>query len=259
MPRDFLADKDPLKSMPPLQQFPVNLTDVTSSGEDAGSEEALEKANKRGSLHPYIQMLTDQDIESCLKLEEATFPQHQRCSREKFAYRFSKCGELCLGLFTSAGPDSDVNKLCTAADARPVSSDQPERKAVLLGQITATKTDHDVVKDEDMEVPNDSNKDRKVGHNDLGHTVGLHSFAIVPEYQDIGLGKVLMKAYIQRIQASGIAERIALITYERLIPFYEKLGFEYQGKSDVQYGGESWHNMIHRIADEQDHEDEDDG
>lgn len=34
-------------------------------------------------LHPYVQTLSLADVESCVALEKATFPEHERCSREK--------------------------------------------------------------------------------------------------------------------------------------------------------------------------------
>ena len=53
-----------------------------------------------------------------------------------------------------------------------------------------------------------------------------------------------MLSYIQRIQSAGVADRIALLTYDRLVPFYERLGFEYRGKSKAQYGGGGWNDMV---------------
>ena len=37
----------------------------------------------KGNLHPYVQTLTVADVESCVALENAAFPEHERCSREK--------------------------------------------------------------------------------------------------------------------------------------------------------------------------------
>lgn len=45
--------------------------------------EGMKKAEKRNDLHPYVTTLSLDDVESCVKLEEATFPEHERCSREK--------------------------------------------------------------------------------------------------------------------------------------------------------------------------------
>lgn len=46
------------------------------------------------------------------------------------------------------------------------------------------------------------------------------------------------------MQSADIADRIALLTYDRLVPFYERLGFEYRGKSKAQYGGGGWNDMV---------------
>lgn len=40
-------------------------------------------ANKYDNLHPYTQILSLSDLEACVSLEDATFPEHERCSREK--------------------------------------------------------------------------------------------------------------------------------------------------------------------------------
>jgi hypothetical protein len=46
------------------------------------------------------------------------------------------------------------------------------------------------------------------------------------------------------MQSADIADRIALLTYDRLVPFYERLGFEYRGKSKAQYAGGGWNDMV---------------
>ena len=38
---------------------------------------------KTEALHPYVQTLSLIDLESCVALENATFPEHERCSKEK--------------------------------------------------------------------------------------------------------------------------------------------------------------------------------
>ena len=40
-------------------------------------------ANKFDSLHPYAQVLSLSDLDACVALEEAVFPEHERCSRDK--------------------------------------------------------------------------------------------------------------------------------------------------------------------------------
>ena len=82
------------------------------------------------------------------------------------------------------------------------------------------------------------------GHDEAGRTLAVHSLAVLPAYQKFGLGTTLMKAYVQRMLESDVADRISILTYESLVPFYKKLGFEELGKSDATYGGGDWINMV---------------
>jgi len=53
---------------------------------DAGIRRPLDnraKANENDNLHPYVQTLSISNLESCVALENAIFPEHERCSREK--------------------------------------------------------------------------------------------------------------------------------------------------------------------------------
>lgn len=55
---------------------------------DAEDEESMinalsQQTEKRDELHPYTQTLTLSDVESCVRLEDETFPPHERCTREK--------------------------------------------------------------------------------------------------------------------------------------------------------------------------------
>ena len=156
-------------------------------------------------------------------------------------------------MFTSASPNSDANKLCTASTAEPVLTGDPDRRLVLLGHVIVTKSRSLAVKDEDMAVPEKWQEqpdiDTSVGHKEDGRTIAVHSLAIVPEYQKLGLGQMLMKSYIQRTKASDVADRLALITHEGLVAFYEKLGFQNRGKTDVKGGGGEWVNMICSLQD----------
>lgn len=41
----------------------------------------------RNDLHPYVQTLSLADVDSCVALENAAFPETERCSREKVSVR----------------------------------------------------------------------------------------------------------------------------------------------------------------------------
>ena len=43
------------------------------------------RANGANNLHPYVQTLSISNLESCVALENAIFPEQERCSREKVA------------------------------------------------------------------------------------------------------------------------------------------------------------------------------
>jgi len=153
-----------------------------------------------------------------------------------------------VGIFTSAGPDSTDQQAATAPAARPTESAAPERKSILLAHAVVTKSRNSTLQDEDMALPSNwpenPQAEPHLGHKEDGRTVCLHSLAVLPRYQRRGLGTILMKAYIERVSQSGVADRIALITHEKLVPFYQRFGFVDKGKSDVQFGGGNWNDMV---------------
>ena len=103
------------------------------------------------------------------------------------------------------------------------------------------------VQDEDMAYPEDwktNSTPQSTGHKPQGRTIALHSLAVSPNRQKTGLGKGLMKAYIDEMRRTGNADRIAILTYDRLVPYYEKLGFTHYGKSESEYAGVAWHDLV---------------
>lgn len=131
----------------------------------------------------------------------------------------------------------------TVPTAQPVYSGTPDRKQVLLAHVIATKTTNATLTDDDMAMPEAGTRSTK-GHKESGRTVCVHSLAVLPAFRYQGLGSLLMKSYIQRIESAGLADRMALIAHDQLINFYEKLGFKNQGKSQAQFGGGGWYDMV---------------
>lgn len=87
-----------------------------------------------------------------------------------------------------------------------------------------------------------------VGHQPDGRTVMLHSLAVSPTYQRGGLGKALMRAYLARVKETGLGDRVAILTYDRLVPYYQGLGFEHYGKSKSNYAGVAWHDLVSLVV-----------
>ena len=100
MPRDLeaLVKEDTLQGMPPIAKSPEitkspdtmedHPTLIDQDSEDYMLNQLSQKNTERDKIHPYTQTLKESDIDSCVKLEEATFPEHERCTREKVSLSF---------------------------------------------------------------------------------------------------------------------------------------------------------------------------
>lgn len=104
MPRDLFSSEskdDSLVASPESQTpKPENAELASSTGNDGYSQQftiqrgedrestqqsrsGKVNANEDNNLHPYVQTLSLSNLDSCVALENAIFPEHERCSREK--------------------------------------------------------------------------------------------------------------------------------------------------------------------------------
>jgi len=149
----------------------------------------------------------------------ATTHSHKFLSHLQLEYRLTTCPELSLGVFCTVTPDQV--KACeweieTLSTAQPVETDRADGAvSVLLAHIVSTRCSGTVVTDGDMDYPKDwrtrNGRSTQVGHQEDGRTVALHSLAVHPKLQGCGLGKMIMKAYLQQMNNAGLADRVALI------------------------------------------------
>lgn len=207
-----------------------------------------------------IRPLTLDDIEQCEALEKKGFPPAERCSREKFAYRLATCPELCLGLFIREFTPrySAINlPLCkpeattNAADAED--DDEPTPlpvklsvvKETLIAHIIATRTAEDSITEALMQMPLE--EITGLGHIELSPYIGVHSVVVDPDWQGKSLGTLLLHDYIQKLSNQELGDQVIIIAHEKLIPFYEKIGFANHGKSKCQFGGEEWYDLSIRL------------
>ncbi|KAI5926149.1 hypothetical protein F4810DRAFT_655611 [Camillea tinctor] len=205
---------------------------------------------------PNIRPITISDLESCIALENAAFPNpDHRCSREKFEYRLTVCPELCMGVFCTVVPSSASAKnfeIDTLRTAKPVETGRNDGAvSVLLAHIISTRSNADVVTDEAMDYPRDYKTNRRntssVGHQEIGRTICIHSLAVEPKLQGCGLGKLIMKAYLQQVKNSVLADRVALICQDYLVNYYKRFGFEHVGPSKATFGGGGWNDMAFKL------------
>lgn len=120
-------------------------------------------------------------------------------------------------------PGSGI-KAETLETGRPVETSRSNGAiSVLLGHIVAAKTHDLLATDESMDYPKDWDSPHptpsKLGHQEGGRTIVLHSVAILPDFQGRGLGRVLMMAYMQQMNGAGIADRLALIAHDVSVIF----------------------------------------
>ncbi|KAJ4270036.1 hypothetical protein NW762_001709 [Fusarium torreyae] len=168
---------------------------------------------------PMLQPLTENDIDTCVTLESVALSEARyRSPREKIEYRIRKSGGICYGLFNTVRP-SDVKSLSitTMQHSRFVEGGRGDQsKHVMFAHVLATLGTHSVVTDADMAMPENwrdakACKDSPLGHQSSGRTICLHSFIVCPEVQGVGIGKTVMKSYLELMNESGMADRVAII------------------------------------------------
>ncbi|KAJ6059606.1 hypothetical protein N7444_003245 [Penicillium canescens] len=171
----------------------------------------------------------------CLSQMSKTVSRSKMLSRSRSVARVTRCPELSLGLFTLP----------------LLGEGEPKPRPTLVGHIIATRTSEPLVTDRSMRLPDNWQNERwsfedsqAVGHEEGGSTIAIHSLAVEPEHQGKQVGSTLMKSYIHRIREAQIADRIAIIAHDHLIPFYESFGFESRGPSKCQFGGGGWVDLV---------------
>lgn len=163
---------------------------------------------------------------------------------------------MSLGVFTSADTtdtkpagDSETQPRAstaeTASTANPVYSGTPARKSVLLGHVIATKIDGDRISPDDKTL----RADNSGTHKPYGRTIAIQSFAVLPAFQNHGLGTMLLRSYIQRIEGSGLAEHIAIVAAESKVEYMKWFGFQRKGPSKAGHGGsEQWIDLALEVS-----------
>lgn len=217
-----------------------------------------------------IRPLTIDDIDQCVELEAKGFPEHERCTREKFDYRLTTCPELCSGLFvreygykfnainlpevaqklekerTEKGGDSDSDS--ESYDQLPVKLSVV--KETLIGHIIATKISSDRITDSSMALP--SKEDPSAGHIEPSRFIGIHGLVVDPKWHGRNLGTLLMHDYIQKLSNQDLGSKVVIIAHKTLIPFYEKIGFVNHGESKCEFAGETWYDLTIDLVPQED-------
>jgi len=104
----------------------------------------------------------------------------------------------------------------TLPHAKLVETDRADGAvSVLLAHIVSTRCRGDTVTDADMDYPKDwaarGGRSADVGNQEDGRSVAVHSLAVLPQVHGCGIGKTILKSYLQYMHSSGIAEKVTLI------------------------------------------------
>ncbi|CAG8511627.1 7347_t:CDS:2 [Paraglomus occultum] len=139
------------------------------------------------------------EIDRAFQIESHGYPPDEAATLDILKYRYNHAPSLFLGAYLSA---SDY----------------------LIGFVVGTLTSSPSLTHESMSQ-----------HEANGKTVCVHSVCVDKLFRRRGVATRLVTEYVRRMK-EGRYERIALISHDYLIPFYENLGFKLIGESKIQHG-----------------------
>ena len=79
-----------------------------------------------------------------------------------------------------------------------------------------------------------------------GGYITLTSLSISPSAQGLGVGKALLEAMKNLALEEG-REGVSLTCHDYLIEYYERNGFVNEGRSDSNYAGEVWYDLVWEV------------
>ncbi|KAI0795045.1 Mss4-like protein [Abortiporus biennis] len=163
-------------------------------------------------------LVKESDLDAAIEIEHAGFPPDEAATLESFKYRQSQAPDLFLGAFLQEG--------------------ESERK--LIGYTCSTLSSSETLTHSSMST-----------HIPDSKSICIHSVCVHPSYRRQGVALNLLKAYIDRLQATKSEDgtegwkydRVLLISHEELVNLYLQAGFEYVGKSAVIHGSKPWFEL----------------
>lgn len=189
------------------------------NGQPATDNEAFSKALKERTNEHMNEVMTrlrfrdglPEDGPEFADLEEICFPPGQRINRDVLIKR------------AALYPDQFLVAEDTKADGRKI-----------VGCIAGVTTEEDSFSDDLFTDPDI--------HDPSGSIVMITGLEVRPEYRHIGLATRLMERFIDRERQRG-KTRIVLTCLEKLVSFYEQMGYRKIGLSRSTLGGAAWYEM----------------
>lgn len=104
----------------------------------------------------------------------------------------------------------------------------------VIGMVNGASTEKDDISDEELK--------QLIGHDVHGRNMVIFALGVLPEFQRQGIAKRLALRFIEEAKRNK-KQKALLICKQRLIGYYEKLGFIHAGLSNSTHGGAEWHEM----------------
>jgi ribosomal protein S18 acetylase RimI-like enzyme len=152
-------------------------------------------------------------------------------------------------------PLADDAKRCHTIEIAAYSGDEAASQAKILKRIVdypqgfiILQNQHEIVgfinsgACHQVQLADEDFKDL-IGHDPNGAHSVIMSVVVAPAYQGKGYARILLEAFISKMQALN-KTHIHLICQTSLLDMYAKFGFVYQCPSTSDHGGLRWHEMV---------------
>lgn len=138
---------------------------------------------------------------------------------------------ICFPTAEAATAASLKTRIETFPESFFVAEEDNQIIGFINGMVTDSKTIEDVMfEDSSM-------------HKKDGCYQSIFGLDVLPKYQRRGVAASLMEYMIEDAKKNG-RKGLILTCKERLIPYYEKFGYQNMGISSSVHGGAVWYDMI---------------
>ena len=158
-----------------------------------------------------IEQAKTEDLKDIAIIESICFPQAEACGYEEFVKRYEVFGEN----FLVARKDDQI-----------------------VGFINGNETSQ-------RYLPDCFYSDASL-HDSKGIYMSVFGIEVLPAFQHQGIASMLMHSYIDLAKEKG-KQGIILTCKDRLLPFYEKFGYQKLQDSASTHGGAKWNDMFLEI------------
>ncbi|MDD3279482.1 MAG: GNAT family N-acetyltransferase [Lachnospiraceae bacterium] len=159
-----------------------------------------------------IRPVQESELETIAEIEKACFPALEAAGLADFKERFKTCQG---SFFVAEKEDGTIMGFCNGC-----SSNSEELTDDFY---------HETAK-----------------HDPDGKYQMIFGLDTLPAYQGHGVGRALMLQMIKSAKQRG-KKAVILTCKEHMIPFYEKIGYQWMKKADSSHGGAVWYKMVYTI------------